>query len=472
MSRATVSTPRSKKGTPRKSIARAGRTFRATVNYLDSLTNYERVLGAAYNKRNFSLARMNRILKVLDNPHKAVKTAHIAGTKGKGSTATMLAEMIRSSGAKVGLYTSPHILDIRERIRIDGEKISESQFVRVIAAVESAAKKAKIADPTYFEMLTAAAFLYFAQEEVAIAVIETGLGGRLDSTNVVTPEVVGITSISMDHMAQLGHDLGLIAAEKAAVMKKGVVAISAPQPEKVRNVLMKAAMEIGATLHFANENVDFSYRFEFSRAAGRHARICVTTPRSRFEHLQVPLFGEHQATNCCLALNMLDVLKSRGFAVDDQHAIQGLSRVELLGRMQLISEEPRILVDGAHNAASIDALMRAIGQHIPYDSMIVIFACQKDKDIPGMIRRLQVGADKMIFTYTGSPRTADAEELAAQYMEVSGKMAQVARTLDDAMQIAQSAITREDLICITGSFYLVAEAMRKYAGKNTAPAAV
>jgi dihydrofolate synthase/folylpolyglutamate synthase len=442
------------------------------VNYLDSLTNYERVLGVAYNKNNFSLARMNRILRPLGNPHKAIKTVHIAGTKGKGSTATMLAEMLAASGLRVGLYTSPHILDIRERIRINRQKIPESQFARVVVAAEHATKKAKIVDPTYFEVLTAAAFYYFADQKVDIAVIETGLGGRLDSTNVITPEVVGITNISMDHMAQLGPDLASIAREKAAVMKKGVAAVSAPQPEKVRDVLVKAAKENGADLRFANENVEFSYRFEFSRAAGRHARICVTTPRSRFEHLQVPLFGEHQAMNCCLALNMLDSLKSRGFPVDDQQAVQGLSRVELLGRMQLISEEPRILVDGAHNAASVDALMRAIGQHIPYDSMIVIFACQKDKDIPGMLRRLQVGADKMIFTYSGSPRTADAEELAAQYMELSGKMAQVARTLDDAMQIAQSAITREDLICITGSFYIVAQAMRKYGGKPSAAISV
>ncbi len=192
----------------------------------------------------------------------------------------------------------------------------------------------------------------------------------------------------------------------------------------------------------------------------------MTTATSRFEHVLVPLFGEHQATNCSVALNILDALKSRGFSIDDQQAMSGLANVRLPGRMQIICEEPRILVDGAHNAASINALMRATGQHIPYDSMIVIFGCHKDKDIPGMLRRLQLGADKMIFVSTGSPRSADPVELAAQYTESSGKMAQVAETLEEAMRIAVSAITREDVICITGSFYLIAEAMRKFSTQS------
>jgi dihydrofolate synthase/folylpolyglutamate synthase len=215
-------------------------------------------------------------------------------------------------------------------------------------------------------------------------------------------------------------------------------------------------------LRFADEGVDFSYRFEFSRTAGRHARICLTTPNSKFEHVHVPLLGEHQAINCTLALGLLDILKGRGTPVDDHAATEALSTVSLQGRMQMICEQPRILVDGAHNAASVDALMRAIGQNITYDSMVVIFGCQKDKDIPGMIRRIQLGADKVIFTSTGSPRTAEAADLAAMYIEHSGKMAQVAPSLDDAMRIALGAVGREDLICVTGSFYLVAQAMKKY----------
>ncbi len=374
----------------------------------------------------------------------------------------MLAAMLRACGHRIGLYTSPHILDIRERINLDGRSISESEFTRSINAVAAAAAKAKVAEPTYFEVLTAAAFHFFAESDVDVAVLETGLGGRLDATNIVTPEVAGITNISYDHFAQLGTDIVSIAREKAGIIKKGIPVVSAPQRPNVRDVLREAAAAVNAPIRFSDEDVDFTYRFEFSRALGRHARICLTTPTSRFEHLHVPLFGEHQAQNCGVALTLLDTIKSRGLAVDDQTAMSGLSDVRLLGRMQMIAEAPRILVDGAHNAASIDALMRAIGQHITYDSMIVIFACNRDKDIPGMIRRIQLGADKIIFTTAGLPRSADPNELAAEYVERSGKMAQVAADLDEAMRIATSAITREDLICITGSFYIVAEALRKY----------
>jgi dihydrofolate synthase / folylpolyglutamate synthase len=464
MSRATVTRPktRTRKAPPSVGI----KTFRSAVNYLDSLTNYERVPGFQYIPANFGLARMNRILAALGNPHRAFKSIHIAGTKGKGSTSAMLMEMLRACDIKVGIYTSPHVLDVRERIMVNGRKISEAEFARGVAAVAKVVKKAKVPNPTYFELMTAVAFRYFADQEVEAAVVEVGMGGRLDSTNVIQPEVVGITSISLDHMAQLGHNLESIAREKAGVIKKGVPVISAPQPEKVRKVLLEAAEAAAAPIRFTDENTEYSYRFEFSRAVGRHARICFTTPSSRYEHVHVPLPGEHQAINCGLALGMLDVLKENGFVIDDEKAVAGLAHVDLPARMQVIAERPRILVDGAHNAASIDALMRAIGQNITYDSMVVIFGCHKDKDISGMIRRLQVGADKVIFTSTGSARSADPAELAASYIENSGKMAQVAPTLDDAVRIALRAVGRDDLICVTGSFYLAAQAIKKYS-KNT-----
>jgi len=462
MNKTAIAKPKRTSGTKTKPVAKQIRTFRSAVNYLNSLTNFERTVRVHYDESNFGLARMKRILSALGNPHTACKTVHIAGTKGKGSTATMLASMLTGCGLKVGLYTSPHVLDIRERIAIDGSMVSESAFTKLIATTRDAATRARVAEPTYFEILTAAAFEKFAKDEVDIAIIETGLGGRLDATNLVQPEVIGITSISYDHLRQLGNDLVSITKEKAGIMKPSVPVLSAPQRPEVRETLEAAAKEVEAPLRFSNEGVSFSYRFEFSRSAGRHARICLTTPTSKFEHLLVPLFGEHQAINCGLALCMLDVLKSRGIPVDDQKAMTGLANVELLGRMQMISERPYIIVDGAHNAASINALMRGIGQHITYDSMIVIFACHKDKDVSGMIRQIQLGADKIIFTSTGTPRTCDPAELAAEYTENSGKMAQVADTIEEAMRIARSAHTREDLICITGSFYLVAEAIRKF----------
>lgn len=460
MARATIEKP-SRIATT-KPETRQFRTFRSAVNYLDSLTNYERALRTPYDTANFGVARTSRLLAALGNPQRNYRSVHIAGTKGKGSTAAMVAELLRGCGHKVGLYTSPHLLNIRERIAVDSQKISELSFAKVVSTVVDVTSKARVPKPTYFEILTVAAFQFFAEEEIDIAVIETGLGGELDSTNVLKPDVIGITSISHDHFAQLGTDIADIARAKAGVFKNGVPIISAPQTDVVRAVLEEAANTAESSLRFANEGVDFSYRFEYSRSSGHHARICMTTQNSRFEHLQVPVFGGHQATNCCVALGIIDTLKGCGVSIDDQQAMIGLSKVSLPGRMQIVSEEPRILVDGAHNAASVDALMRAIGQHIAYDSMVVIFACHKDKDISGMIRRLQIGADKIIFTSTGTPRSADPAELAAQYIENSGKMAQVGKTLDDALRIATGAISREDIICITGSFYLVAKAMKKF----------
>lgn len=464
MSRATIDTP--KRGRKTKSPPKQVRTFRSALNYLDSLTNFERESRTQYNSSNFGLTRTTRLLSALGNPHREFKTVHLAGTKGKGSTATMLASMLGACGIKTGLYTSPHLLNIRERIVVDGQMISEAAFARAVAAVSKITTKARVPRPTYFEVLTAAAFRHFAAEEVDLVVVETGLGGRLDATNVISPEVVGFTNISYDHLAQLGTDLASITREKAGIIKDGVPIISAPQRASVKTVLREAAEAAGSSLDFSDEDVDFSYRFEFSRSIGRHARICLTTRNSKFEHLHVPLLGEHQAINCALALRLLDVLKTRGFNVDDQLAMNGLQSVSLPGRMQMINDEPRILVDAAHNAASIHALVRATGQNITYDSMVVVFGCNKDKDVSGMIRQIQLGADKIIFTTTGSPRTADPAELATEYTEHCGKMAQVAPNLDQAMRIALGAITREDLICVTGSFYLVADAIRSYSAKS------
>jgi dihydrofolate synthase/folylpolyglutamate synthase len=435
------------------------RTYDAALRYLYSHTDYEQMLRVRYNRDTFSLDRMNGLLKKLGNPHKKLTAVHIAGTKGKGSTAMMLAAMLQSCGYKVGLYTSPHLCDIRERIRINGNMISMAALTREIAKVEPILEKMRNDKPTFFEIFTALAFDHFADQELDIVVIETGLGGRLDSTNVLTPKVCGLTSISMDHMHQLGSTLKEIATEKAGILKKSVPAVSVPQEPEAERVLKKVGKQNGTKVLFAGKDIDFSYRVESSRMDGCHTRVCLTTPRSRFEHLPVPVLGEHQAINCGLALALLDQLKETGLEIDDAKAIKGLNDVHLPGRMELLYKDPRVLADGAHNAASVQALMRGIGQHIPYDSMVMIFGCAADKDIEGMMGQIATGADKVIFTRaSNSPRAADPKDLAAMYEEYSGRVAQVMDNLTDAIRTAGSAVSREDLICITGSFYLVGEA--------------
>jgi dihydrofolate synthase/folylpolyglutamate synthase len=445
----------------------SGSGYKSALRFLETLTDYERLRIVRYNTQNFDLDRMRHLLKKLGNPHEQYKSVHIAGTKGKGSTCAMVANMLTANGYKVGLYTSPHLVDIRERIQINGVMIPHADFSRLIRLVEPIVARAKPM-PTFFDVMTAVAFKYFAEQKIDIAIVETGLGGRLDSTNVLKPEVTGITNISKDHMAQLGHTLPKIAEEKAGIFKPGVPAISVSQEPEVEAVLKRHAEKVGAPFDITGKTIEFSYRFEATRMLGPHNRICLTTPNSKFEHLAVPMMGEHQAINCGLALALIDKLKTRGFNVNDSKAMEGLAKTSMPGRMELISTQPRVLVDGAHNAASLDALMKAVGQHIPYDSMVVIFGCCADKDIPGMLDRITSGADKVIFTKVDSIRTANPDELAARYVELYGKMAQVARSLEEALAIANRAVTREDLICITGSFYLVGEAKKYFATKQPA----
>jgi dihydrofolate synthase/folylpolyglutamate synthase len=440
-------------------MKRPGRSYDSALKYLFAQTDYEQMLRVRYNRDTFSLDRMKSLTKSLGDPQFKYRTVHIAGTKGKGSTCTMLAHMLRACGFKVGLYTSPHISDVRERIQINGEMISQAALTRLICQAEPIIERMVSEKPTFFEIFTALAFQHFADEQVDIAVIETGLGGRLDSTNVMKPAVCGLTSISMDHMHQLGPTLAKIAAEKAGILKANVPAISVHQVPEAKRVLKKIAKEIQSPLMFTGDDIEFSYRVESSRTAGCHTRICLTTPRSRFEHLPVPLLGEHQALNCGLALALLDELKNQGMKIDDNAAVQGLAKVYLPGRMELIKSDPRVLVDGAHNADSMRALMRAIGQHIPYDSMVMVFGCAGDKDIRGMMSEIATGADKVIFTQaTNNPRAAKSKELAEMYEEYTGRVGQVTENLREALRVAHSAVSREDLICICGSFCLVGEA--------------
>ena len=443
----------------KKQPALSIKTYDAAMQFLYSQTDYEQMLRVRYNKDTFNLDRMKKLLKKIGDPHKQIRTIHIAGTKGKGSTATMLASMLESCGYNVGLYVSPHVCSIRERITINKEQITRVKLTQLITQLAPHIEKMKADKPTFFEIMTAIAFKYYADSEVDFAVIETGLGGRLDSTNVIKPLVCGLTSISLDHMHQLGKNISDIAREKAGIFKKNTPVVSVPQDSDAKKVLLKTAKEVQSPIKFTGDDIEFSYRVESSRSEGCHTRVCLTTPTSRFEHLPVPVLGEHQAVNCGLALALLDELKNVGIDIDDEKAVAGLADVALPGRMEVVYDSPRIVVDGAHNGASIKALMRGLGQHIPYDSMVMIFGCASDKDIRGMMSQVATGADKIIFTRVNSGRSSDPQDLAEIYSEISdGRVAQVAPTLRDALNIANNAVSREDIICVTGSFYLVGEA--------------
>ncbi|MFC1780945.1 bifunctional folylpolyglutamate synthase/dihydrofolate synthase [Planctomycetota bacterium] len=446
---------------------KAFRSYKQAIGYLFAKTDYEKQENLRYNITTFSLDRMSKLLSLLGNPHDKIRTVHIAGTKGKGSTATMLARMLEANDYKVGLYTSPHVLNLHERIAVNSEMITEQEMRDLINRIYAPVEKMSKNPPTFFEIMTALSFMFFLDNEVDIAVIETGLGGRLDSTNVIKPQVIGITSLSIDHQHQLGETIDLIAKEKAGVLKQGVPIITVEQEPAAMRVLKSEAISVQAPFSVTGNDIDFSHRFETSREHGPHTRICLTTPTSKFEHLRVPLHGTHQAINCGLALAMLDKLKSLGYEIDNEKATLGLEKVFLSGRMEMICRDPRIMIDAAHNAASIRALIHAIGQNIPYDSMVVIFGCNSDKDVQGMLRELQYGADKVIFTRSNSAKAVSPGYLAEMYAEICGKMCQSAPSLGQALQLANSAVGREDLICITGSFYLIGQAKMRFMPNQT-----
>jgi len=442
---------------------KAFRTYRDAIKYLFAKTDYEKQKRLRYNVTTFNLGRMEKLLSLLGNPHKKIHTAHIAGTKGKGSTATMLAKMLEANDYNVGLYTSPHLVNLHERIVVNSKMISETEMLGLLNRIHTPVEKISKIDPlTFFEIMTALAFMHFVDTKVDIAVIETGLGGRLDSTNVIQPKVVGITSLSIDHQHQLGDTIDSIAKEKAGIFKRGVPAVTVQQEPEAMRVLKSQATAVKAPLSVTGSDINFSQRFETSREHGPHTRICLTTPTSNFEHLRVPLHGKHQAINCGLALAMLDKLKSSGYKIDNEKATEGLEKVSLTGRMEMICDDPRIMIDAAHNAASLQALIHAIGQNIPYDSMVVIFGCNSDKDVEGMLQKLQYGADKVIFTRSNSPKAMSPEDLADMYSEICSKMYQTAMSLGEALRLAKNAVDKEDLICITGSFYLIGQAKARF----------
>jgi dihydrofolate synthase/folylpolyglutamate synthase len=434
--------------------------YGAAVRYLLERTDFERMRTVKYNETTFKLDRMEQLLAKLGDPHKQIRTVHVAGTNGKGSTVHMIGSMLQACGYTVGVYTSPHLVDLRERILINGQLIEKPVFTDLMKRVAKAAEKAGV-EPTFFEAMTAVCFKHFAEQAVDIAVIEVGLGGRLDSTNVIRPEACVVTSIDYDHQKLLGNTLEEIAREKAGIFKTDVPAFIFESDPAVERAMAEVAERAGAPLKIVNKDIDYSARFCVTDDLGPHTRVCLYTKTSRLEHLPVPLPGEHMASNCGLALAVVDHLKTVGFDCPEDKITAGLAATRVPGRMQLVWDRPRVLVDGAHNPAAVGALMRCVGAHLPYDSMICVFGCCNDKDVPALIDKVNLGADKVIFTRAaGNPRAADPEDLQKLFNERSGKMSQVAKTLPEALEMATRAVSREDLVCVTGSFYLVGETLK------------
>jgi dihydrofolate synthase / folylpolyglutamate synthase len=435
-------------------------TYSEALTYLLSTTDYEKMQRVRYNADTFSLDRMRRLSGLLGFPEQVLRSVHVAGTKGKGSTAAMVHALAVGAGLKVGLYTSPHLVDIRERIRIGREDISEENLRRLIHAVRPHVERLRTEGdpPTFFEVLTAIAFRHFADQKVDLAVVEVGMGGRLDATNILVPDVAIITAISFDHMSQLGETLAAIAAEKAGIVKSRVTVISQPQPEEAMEVIEDACRAAGAPLIRVGRDItyDWSPVTEATRTGGM---VSIQLPGASYADIFIPLMGEHQALNACVAVAAARRTAPLASRLSPKIIRESLAKVQWPGRMEFVRGRPEMLLDGAHNRASMECLADGLSRHFPDRRKVVIFSAAADKDLGGMMTVLaeHTGGAPVIFTRTKSPRAADPADLASLYALAGGGPAQAAPDVPAALKAAAGLAGTDGLVIACGSLYLVGE---------------
>ena len=437
----------------------AGWSYERAMGYLNNRTNYEKKW-PSYGPVTFNLERMKRLNALLGNPQDRYPSIHITGTKGKGSTAAILASVLQSAGLKVGVYTSPHLVNIEERIRVNGLDIPKDRLAglieRVSAAVEFIRGVAPPPHPTFFEIFTTAAFCWFAQEEVDWAVVEVGLGGRLDSTNIVTPRVSVVTHIGLDHTNILGDTVAEIATEKAGIIKQGVPVVTGPQEDSAERVLRGRAGSLDSPVWGVGREVEFG-RIE-RRAGAPGSRFDVKTPYAAHTGLEVPLVGAHQAENAAVAVGVIDLLRSRGaLDVSEAALVDGLARVEVAARIEVMSTSPLIVIDGAHNPLSMHALVRAVRDHFEYRRLVLLYAMATDKDIAGSLGIILPLADEVFFTVTNSPRAARPDLMGRIALSLGHERVTCEHSELEAFRRALAATGQGDMLLITGSRYLAGD---------------
>jgi dihydrofolate synthase/folylpolyglutamate synthase len=410
-------------------------TYAQALAHLNAFTDYER-MAARYSPRTYNLRRMRRLVAALGHPERSFRSLHIAGTKGKGSVAHMAEAILREAGYRTGLYTSPHLVDMRERIRVEGEPVSRRDFVWAMNRMGPHLRRLR---PTYFETMTAAAFLLFARRRVDYAVVEVGLGGRLDATNVIHPAACALTTVDYDHMDKLGRTLGAIAREKAGIVKPGVPVVSSPQrPAALREILKRAR--------------PFRPSVRDLRRSGTVVEFTVQGAGGRAYRCRLNALGDHQAVNAATAVALVE---ASGAAAAPGTVRRALGRLRLPGRVEVVGRRPWVVVDAAHNPVAARALAEAL-RALPRRRLVLVFGASADKDFRSMLRALAPGADAAVVTRARSPRAADPEELARHAGSVP---AVVAPDVGRAISVARALARPSDAIVVTGSFYVAGEAL-------------
>jgi len=444
-------------------------TYPETILYLESFINYEKIPIYPY-KESLKLERISDFLATINNPQDSLKCIHVAGSKGKGSTCAYITYILREAGYKVGLYTSPHLSDFRERIRVLAPnsqlKTQNFEFEGMISeeelsglaeklkpAIEEYNKNSKYGPLSFFEVYTSLAFTYFKEQNVDFAVLETGLGGRLDATNTVSPLVCAITPISFEHTQKLGNTLREIATEKAGIIKVQVpglrsqapIVISAPQEKEAMDVIEKKCMEVGAKLYEVGKDIIYKIN---------NSEFSVKGIFGEYKDLKTHLSGEHQVVNAAVAIGVIEVMHSRDINVEAEAVCRGIHNTLWPGRCEVVSHNPTIVLDGAQNLASSIALKRTVKDYFHYKRLILVLGISKDKDIKGICDELHDFADEVILTRADNPRAADPKKLAENF---HGKNTHTTGDVLSAKVLAGRIAGKEDLILVTGSLFVVGE---------------
>jgi dihydrofolate synthase/folylpolyglutamate synthase len=451
--------------------------YRESLDFLYGRLNYER-LGMPKVATELRLGRMRRLLRRLGDPQDALKIIHVAGTKGKGSTAAMLAAALTAAGVRTGLFCSPHLHALEERFNIDGRCASPQEIVALTDTVRPAALELDAGDPhprhrelTFFEITTAMGLLHFARKRTGAVVLEVGLGGRLDSTNVVRPVVSAITSISYDHTRLLGNTLGAIASEKAGILKRGRPAVSGVRGGEARDAIDRVARQRRVRVRELGRDFDFEYvppAAPLLRPAAGRARV--HTWRSDWGTFELPLFGAHQAHNAAVALAVIDVLAEHGLAVSRAAVSRGFAALEFPARVEVMGQSPWLVIDGAHNVASALALAETLATCFPPARRTLVFGTTRDKDLRGQLSALLPLFDTLIATrYVENPRSVPPADVAAAMTAAGGRNVIVAADPAEALAAARRATPAEGLVCITGSLFLAAETRALVLGRAPAP---
>jgi dihydrofolate synthase/folylpolyglutamate synthase len=447
-------------------------TYLETIQYLETFVNYEKIPDYPY-KESLKLERIKDFLAAIGNPQDGLRCIHVAGTKGKGSTCIFLTYILKEAGYKVGLYTSPHLSDFRERIRILGHRFtgsaghqSQDGFEGMISsddlaalvrklkpAIEEYNRNSKYGPLSFFEVYTTLAFTYFKEKKVDFAVLETGLGGRLDATNVVSPLVSAITPISYEHTQKLGNSLREIATEKAGIIKvqsskfkvQRPIVISAPQEKEVIDIIRNKCKETGVKLREINKDIFYEIAQKGFNVMGMF---------EEYPNIEISLLGRHQKINASVAIGVIEALRFYNIYVGIDSIREGLFNAVWPGRCEVVSREPLVILDGAQNTASARALKETIEENFKYKKLILVLGISNDKDTKGICGELYDLADEVILTRSNNPRATDPKILAQNF---DGKQVYITNNLDEARLKARNLAKKEDLILVTGSLFVVGE---------------